>query len=453
MKTIRKGLSLLFKTILLALLIAALTPIAPTPPPMGTLPPPATGWIASNYTYSASIPHAVTGIMRGTSTDTYAYDLNGNMTCRVEDNPSTPAFDQISYKQEYNTENRISAIHKMSGDCASNAVQSWNFAYDGDGVRTMTSTNLYDGITPLPATVTSYYFGGAYEMTGTSVKKYYSFAGQTIAMRDSAGINYFLTDHLGSIIAVTDSAGTLINQQRYLPFGGERTNIGNITQTDFGYTGQRDLDPGMGGLMDYRARMYSPTLGRFIQPDSIVPGAANPQAWNRYSYTLNNPIRYNDPTGHWCVGPVGIVCVTAVVIAVSFVIYTQIDNTQPPVAPGQPTEPSGIADWLRYKTPTPTPSPTPTPTGTPASTCKVLAENNCNTRTPSPTNTPGYGQPGGMIGPPEQPTFTNTPSYGQPGGKISPPEQPTSTNTPGDRQPGDKIRILLPRRPTMVRIE
>jgi hypothetical protein len=36
--------------------------------------------------------------------------------------------------------------------------------------------------------------------------------------------------------------------------------------------------------------MYSPTLGRFIQPDSIVPGAGNPQAYNRYSYVLNDPI-------------------------------------------------------------------------------------------------------------------------------------------------------------------
>lgn len=52
--------------------------------------------------------------------------------------------------------------------------------------------------------------------------------------------------------------------------------------------------------MDYKARFYSPTLGRFIQPDSIIPNAANPQNWNRYSYVLNNPIRFNDPTGHRC---------------------------------------------------------------------------------------------------------------------------------------------------------
>jgi len=52
------------------------------------------------------------------------------------------------------------------------------------------------------------------------------------------------------------------------------------------------------GLMDYKARMYDGYLSRFIQPDSIIPNAADPQSWNRYSYVQNNPIAYNDPTGH-----------------------------------------------------------------------------------------------------------------------------------------------------------
>ena len=69
-----------------------------------------------------------------------------------------------------------------------------------------------------------------------------------------------------------------------------------VISTDFTYTGQRDLPDT--GLMDYHARFYSPSLGRFIQPDTIIPGMANPQSWNRYSYVTNNPINYNDPTGH-----------------------------------------------------------------------------------------------------------------------------------------------------------
>jgi len=56
------------------------------------------------------------------------------------------------------------------------------------------------------------------------------------------------------------------------------------------------------GLYDYRARFYDPLPGRFIQPDSLVPGAGNPLAWDRYAYTLNNPVRYTDPGGHFACG-------------------------------------------------------------------------------------------------------------------------------------------------------
>jgi hypothetical protein len=43
---------------------------------------------------------------------------------------------------------------------------------------------------------------------------------------------------------------------------------------------------------------YDPELGRFIQPDTIIPDLSNPQSYNRYSYCVNNPLRYTDPTGH-----------------------------------------------------------------------------------------------------------------------------------------------------------
>jgi hypothetical protein len=50
--------------------------------------------------------------------------------------------------------------------------------------------------------------------------------------------------------------------------------------------------------MFYKARFYSPYINHFIQPDSIVPDPYNPQDWDRYGYARNNPLKYNDPTGH-----------------------------------------------------------------------------------------------------------------------------------------------------------
>ncbi len=51
-------------------------------------------------------------------------------------------------------------------------------------------------------------------------------------------------------------------------------------------------------LLDFGARMYSPSLGRFISPDTIVPRPGDPQSFNRFAAMFNNPLRYRDPSGH-----------------------------------------------------------------------------------------------------------------------------------------------------------
>src|SRR5690606_31708926 len=275
------------------------TPTGPTPTPTQTFTPTSTpttiptGWVTKEYSYSATIPHAVEEVsVQQSAVGTYEYDENGNMTCRTEEG--------VVYIQEYNTENRISSIIRLAdGDCETpgDYTTKWDFMYDGDGVRTTTMTTTYEDGLPAETTWTAYFFGGAYEVRSDNTTiKYYSFGGQTI-MNDGSGLKYLLTDHLGSVVAVTDDQGTLTSQQRYLPFGGVRTNIGSIVQTDYGYTGQRNLDEDI-GLMDYKFRFYSPYLNHFTQPDSIVPDPYNPQDWNRYSYVRNNPMRYTDPSGH-----------------------------------------------------------------------------------------------------------------------------------------------------------
>ncbi|MEO7838256.1 MAG: RHS repeat-associated core domain-containing protein [Anaerolineales bacterium] len=114
-------------------------------------------------------------------------------------------------------------------------------------------------------------------------------------MRINSTLYYTLKDHLGSASVITNASGTILGENRYYPFGETRLTTGTIF-TDKLFTGQREM-AGL-GIYHYNARFYSPKLGRFLSPDTIVPGAANPQAYNRYSYVLNNPIRFNDPTGH-----------------------------------------------------------------------------------------------------------------------------------------------------------
>ena len=68
------------------------------------------------------------------------------------------------------------------------------------------------------------------------------------------------------------------------------------TPTDYLCTGQR-LEAEI-GLYFYNARFYDAKLGRFAQADTIIPGAGNVLALDRYAYVQNNPLRYTDPSGH-----------------------------------------------------------------------------------------------------------------------------------------------------------
>ena len=78
---------------------------------------------------------------------------------------------------------------------------------------------------------------------------------------------------------------------------GEIRNTPNALGTDYKFTGQRE--EASLGLYWFQSRWFDPSLGRFTSPDTIVPTSTQgTQAWDRYAFVNNNPVRYNDPTGH-----------------------------------------------------------------------------------------------------------------------------------------------------------
>jgi RHS repeat-associated protein len=182
---------------------------------------------------------------------------------------------------------------------APEALQNAKYTYDGDG--NMVKSVVNDDIT--------YYPSRAYQKdnhAGTvKVLKYYSLAGQRVAMRTNGTLNWLVTDHLGSTNITADASGNLTSEIRYTAFGEVRYTNGT-TPTDYRYTGQ--LQQAEIGLDFYNARWYDAQLGRFVQADTIVPDAGSAKSYDRYAYTNNNPVNRTDPSGHASTIEIGASC-------------------------------------------------------------------------------------------------------------------------------------------------
>src|SRR5690606_22643331 len=116
---------------------------------------------------------------------------------------------------------------------------------------------------------------------------------------------YTYTDHLGSIVTVTDDAGDIVAEQSFDAWGNYRNpsnwlNINvpaNPSWLYRGYTGHEHLPEF--GLINMNGRMYDPIVGRMLSPDNYVQSPFSTQSYNRYSYVWNNPLKYTDPDGQF----------------------------------------------------------------------------------------------------------------------------------------------------------
>ena len=239
------------------------------------------------YTYGMTQPHAVRALTNGGQ---FAYDLNGNMTQRVE----VSGTQRITSTQGWDAENRLTVVTNTA--VTPNAISK--FIYDGDGARVMQVQ-----ISGTQVITTAYAGSIEVQITATQriTKAYYSAGSQLIAMRiytapTSSVLYYLHSDHLGSTSLATEANGAVVPNSRQLYDAWGNVRVRGDLQTDIGYTGQRE-DVSINAMF-YRARFYSPALGRFLSADTIVPSPNDPQSLNRFAYTLNNPIKYMDPSGH-----------------------------------------------------------------------------------------------------------------------------------------------------------
>ncbi|QID19401.1 RHS repeat protein [Nitrogeniibacter mangrovi] len=197
-----------------------------------------------------------------------AYDPNGNLSG-----------DGV-WSYGYDLDNRLKSASK-TGYTAS-------LAYDAEGrlrqttLAGMVTNLLYDGVEVL----------AEYNASGTLLRRYVHGPGvdEPIVWYEGSGTiskTWFYTDHLGSVVGQADASGSNTATYSYGPFGEPNTTTG----TRFRYTGQQYLS-GL-NLYYYKARFYSPAIGRFLQTDPI----GYRDDLNIYAYVGNSPIGMNDPTG------------------------------------------------------------------------------------------------------------------------------------------------------------
>ena len=105
-----------------------------------------------------------------------------------------------------------------------------------------------------------------------------------------------ITDHLGSIMALMDNYDTYYSCS-YDAWGNRTIGMESPWGIDRGFCGHEHIDEI--GLINMNGRMYDPKLGRFLSPDPYIQAPTDPQNFNRYSYCLNNPLKYTDPDGEF----------------------------------------------------------------------------------------------------------------------------------------------------------
>ncbi|MES2354415.1 MAG: RHS repeat-associated core domain-containing protein [Pseudomonadota bacterium] len=230
------------------------------------------------------------GSSTGTLQMAFVYDSNGSMTKKCEGGTvtrtSTDCSGSIVSSMTYDRLNQLSQLQKTD-------YTMRNYGYDPQGRRvrkTGPSTQyfVYNGDDIYSeysswTTPTAVYTQGAgvddpvIRTTLTGVKTY-------------GTANYYHSDGLGSIVGVSNNAGTTTQTRRYDGWGNKLPGA-TITQSMlYGFTGR---EPDDAGLTYYRARYYDSSIGRFTQRDPIgMRGGLN-----LYAYVDNNPINFTDPSG------------------------------------------------------------------------------------------------------------------------------------------------------------
>ena len=213
----------------------------------------------------------------------------------------------------------------------------YRITYGADDER-IRSEYFDNGQTQGTPTLTRYYVGDYEEEVDAlgNVKQIHYLSGAILVRANGVETLYYsYADYQGSLIALTDANGTVVERYAYDPWGARR-NPDNWTEKDNrttwivnrGYTGHEHLDAF--GIINMNGRVYDPLTAQFFSPDPVMTDAGNWLDYNKYGYCLNNPFRYTDPSGYtWWAENGNMVLTTAASIIVGAVFAPAAGSTIP----------------------------------------------------------------------------------------------------------------------------
>ena len=239
------------------------------------------------------------------------------------DNPSTATSIKAAHITELRT--AINAVRSLAGQSAATwtntTLTAQSSVISADDVRDL-RTALHAALTTLNIQTSSYTDNTIVSFTddpmnATAVKAVHirelrtrttTGAGNSTSGGSSGGLKYVLSDLQGTTRAVMNNNGSssaIVARHDYLPFGEELSSVVGLRSSSQGYSatdtnrqkyGMTERDA-TSGLDHTWWRKYESTSGRWTSPDPLSGSIADPQSFNHYSYTGNDPVNFVDPSG------------------------------------------------------------------------------------------------------------------------------------------------------------